>query len=583
MNTFQKLLHLLTKKQRKELLLLTLLMIIGLLFEMIGIGVIIPILGIIVNSDKINSYPIINKYFTSTNEQYKHEKLIVFSLILLLFIYLIKTIYLMFLTWKQSRVSSNLSSYLAQKLFSGYLNLPYLFHTQRNSSDLIRNIQSEVNYFNNIAQSFITLTTEISAIFGIAFMLLLIEPVGAVSISGFLFLFAFVFYRLIRNKLLTWGIQRQVEEGNLARILNEGFGSIKISKLMGKTNYFIKLFNKSSNEKAKTFSAIFSFQQFPRLYIEFMGVLSISIFIISMTLMSKPVDDLLPVIGLFVFAAFRLMPSVNRIMGSLQNIRSAKPVVDLLYNEFLLINNDSCNLNNSTANFSFNNKIQLDSLYFSYPNSNKNIIENVSLEIKKGECLGLVGPSGSGKSTLVDLIIGLISPNSGKILVDDYDISENLLNWKNKIGYVSQFIYLTDDTIRNNVAFGIPEKEIDDKAVLNAIKLAQLQEHIDNLTDGILTKVGEQGVQLSGGQRQRIGIARALYYNPDILVFDEATSALDTKTEKEVMESINTLKGNKTIIIIAHRLSTINNCDRVLKIEKRNICEETLHINNKLV
>ena len=404
-------------------------------------------------------------------------------------------------------------------------------------------------------------------------MLLLIEPLGAISVSGFLIIFAFVFYRLIRNKLLRWGYQRQIEEGSLSRILNEGFGSIKISKLMNRTSYFIKLFRKTSDQKARTYSTIFAFQQFPRMYIEFMGVLSISVFILIMTLTSRPIETLLPIIGVFVVAAFRLMPSVNRIMGSLQNIRAAKPVIELLFQEFVIINENNTKIDNNSKTIKFNNCIEIDSLYYSYPSSNRNILENVSLKINKGESVGLIGPSGSGKSTLIDIIIGLFKPTSGLILVDGNPITENLTEWKNKIGYVSQFIYLTDDTIKNNIAFGLADEDIDDKAVIAALKMAQLEEYIESLPYGVLTKVGEQGVQLSGGQRQRIGIARALYNNPDILILDEATSALDTHTEKEVMESINSFKGKKTIIIITHRLTTISNCDKIFKIENGSIIE----------
>ena len=573
MSTLNKLLYLITSKQKKDLIILIILMTIGLLFEMIGVGVFIPVLGIILNSEIINNYPFLKPYFVSTNGQFHREKIVVISLTLLVIIYFIKTIYLMFLVWKQSKISSNLSAHLAKKLFSGYLELPYIFHTQRNSSDLIRNIQSEVNYFNNIAQSFITLTTEISGIIGIAFMLLLIEPFGAISVSGFLIIFAFIFYRFIRNKLLRWGYQRQIEEGSLSRILNEGFGSIKISKLMNKTSYFIKLFKITSDKKARTYSTIFAFQQFPRMYIEFMGVLSIAVFIIIMTLMTKPIETLLPIIGVFVIAAFRLMPSVNRILGSLQNIRAAKPVIELLFQEFVIINTDNTKNEVISKKITFNSCIQIDSLYYSYPNSSRYILENISLKINKGESIGLIGPSGSGKSTLVDIIIGLFTPTSGLILVDGNSISDNLTDWKNKIGYVSQFIYLTDDTIKNNVAFGLPEDEIDESAIIAAVKMSQLEEFIESLPDGILTKVGEQGVQLSGGQRQRIGIARALYNNPDILILDEATSALDTNTENEVMESINSFKGKKTIIIIAHRLTTISNCDKIIKIENGSIIE----------
>tara|TARA_X000000950_G_scaffold45778_1_gene52131 strand:- start:20445 stop:22160 length:1716 start_codon:yes stop_codon:yes gene_type:complete len=564
----RKLLYLLNRKQKNQLSILLILMIIGLFFEMLGIGIIIPVIAIIIDDEIIDKFPVLEIF-----DQFDHETFIVIALCSLIIVYLIKTLYLMFLTWKQSRVSSYLSAYLAKKLFSGYLNLPYIFHTQRNSADLIRNIQSEVNFFNNIAQSFITFITEISGIIGISLLLLIVEPLGSLIVSTILFLFAGIFYKAIKNKLLIWGQQRQNEEGKLMKSLNEGFGSIKISKLMEKTNFFSNLFSKASDEKANTYSKIFAFQQFPRLYIEFMGVISVVFFIVVMVFMSKPVESLLPVIGVFLAAAFRLMPSVNRILGSLQNIRSAKPVIDLLYDEFILIEKNKLNskIPDPSKEILFQNKITISSLSYRYPDTPKDVLKNISFEIKKGECIGLIGESGSGKSTFVDLLVGLLQPSAGSINVDNINIEKNLFDWKKKIGYVSQSIYLTDDTIRNNIAFGVPEDQIDDLAVIKALNLAQLNNHIEKLDDGIFTKVGEKGIKLSGGQIQRIGIARALYNDPDILVLDEATSSLDDKTESQVMNSVNMLKDLKTIIIIAHRLSTIKNCDRVFRIEKNTL------------
>ena len=571
---YKKLLHLITPTQKLELIFLSVLMFIGVLFEMLGVGIIIPTLAILLNPNILVDYPKFSVILKKILGSITHDELVIIGMGILVFVYFIKTLYLIFLTWKQSIISTKISSFFSKKLFSGYLEMPYSFHLSRNSSDLIRNIQSEVNYFNSIAQSFITLTTEFSAILGIAVMLLFIEPKGAISVSLFLFLFAFIFYRLIRNVILKWGIERQKQEGDLARFLMEGFGSIKILKLMGKSFYFKNLFNKASEEKSVTFAKIFALQQVPRLYIELMGVVSLSVFIISMIYLSRPIDTLLPIIGVFVVAAFRLMPSINRIIGSMQNIRSAGPVVDLLYNEFILIDNTIIIEESLVKKTFFKEIIELKNICFKYPESKKFILNQISLDIRKGDSIGLFGKSGSGKSTLVDLICGLLRPNIGEIIVDGSNINNNIRDWQNKIGYVSQFIYLTDDTIRKNVAFGIPSEKIDNVKVDRAIEMAQLDEHIAGLPLGLNTIVGEQGVQLSGGQRQRIGIARALYDNPQVLILDEATSALDNKTEIEVMDSIDSIKGNITIIIIAHRLSTLSHCDKIFQLDNNTIIEK---------
>jgi ABC-type multidrug transport system fused ATPase/permease subunit len=579
MNLLKKLNFLFTASQKRQLIILGLLILIGIFFEMIGLGVMIPALGIILNPNLIQEYPSLFPFIKLLGFPTQLE-LIVYGMSTLVFIYLSKTLYLMFLAWKQSQVSSNLSSFLAQKLFLGYLELPYSFHLQRNSSDLIRNIQSEVNLFNTVSISFIGLATEISAIIGVATMLFIVEPVGTISIGAFLFVFAFIFHQLTRSRLLRWGKDRQEVEGRMVRHLTEGFGSIKISKVMHKTNYFFENFSRNNNMKAEIFAKATTLQQFPRLYLEFLAVIALSAFILTMIYIGESLANILPIIGVFVVAAFRLMPSINRIMGGLQNIRYAKPVIDVLYNEFNNIENNKRVIPKNKINeLEFNNIISINGVNFSYKEdlSGHLALKNISLHIFKGESVGFIGPSGSGKSTLVDLLIGVLKPQIGFIYVDNIDIYNNMSSWQNHIGYVPQFIYLTDDSIINNIAFGICPEKIDKNAVLDCLIRAQLVDFVNSLPLGLDTMVGEQGVQLSGGQRQRIGIARALYNNPDILILDEATSSLDLQTEIGVMEAITAMKGEKTIIIIAHRLSTIEHCDRIYRMNSGMIVEEIIN------
>jgi ABC-type bacteriocin/lantibiotic exporter with double-glycine peptidase domain len=290
-----------------------------------------------------------------------------------------------------------------------------------------------------------------------------------------------------------------------------------------------------------------------------------------MILQGKPIEHLIPTVGLFVAAAFRMLPSITRIMNSIQIIKISNNSIDILYDEFKsFINYDISSHSNDSI--TFNNNIKLHNIGFSYNNSK--FIEGLNLTIIKGETIGFIGQSGSGKSTIIDILLGLLKPKMGKILVDDKNVENNLRSWQDKIGYVPQTIFLTDDTLINNIAFGIEVNEIDNEKVLKCIQMAQLEEFIDSLPLGLHTFVGERGVRLSGGQRQRIGIARALYTNPEVLFLDEATSALDVNTEEHIMNMILQLKGEKTIIIVAHRHSTVKICDKIFKINHGKIIQE---------
>jgi ABC-type bacteriocin/lantibiotic exporter with double-glycine peptidase domain len=284
---------------------------------------------------------------------------------------------------------------------------------------------------------------------------------------------------------------------------------------------------------------------------------------------SRPTEDLIPILSMFLAASFRLIPSINKIMASIQSIKFTKPVVDGIIEEFKIIDSKKSIVKNETLKIStlnFENNIEIKNLSFQYESTSKFILKNINLNIKKGSAIGFIGSSGSGKSTLIDIILGILTPSEGNIFIDKIDVNENLRLWQNLLGYVPQSIFLSDESIRNNIAFGIEEKLINEEQIQEAIQMADLQDFINSLPKGIETVVGERGVRLSGGQRQRIGIARALYYNPQIIIFDEATSALDASTEDNVMDSINKLKNIKTMIIVAHRLSTLSKCDIIYEL-----------------
>jgi ABC-type multidrug transport system fused ATPase/permease subunit len=286
------------------------------------------------------------------------------------------------------------------------------------------------------------------------------------------------------------------------------------------------------------------------------------------------VDEIVIVLGLFTAAAFRLMPSVNRVLSAFQNLRFALPAINNLYGEFTRITEHANKRNTHAEILNFDNEIKLKNISFNYPGNETSVLKNMNITINKGATIGFIGTTGAGKSTLVDTILGLLTPTDGEILIDDINIQDNLRGWQNHIGYVPQHIYITDDTIRRNIAFGLSNEKINDDSIWESIRSSQLEEFINELPDGLDTILGEQGVRLSGGQRQRIGIARSLYHSPDILVLDEATSSLDTATERDVMDTIKGLHGQKTIIIVAHRLSTVEDCDWLYRLEKGRVVDE---------
>jgi len=491
----------------------------------------------------------------------------------LVLVYLIKAVFLVFLSWKQSRISAELSADLSRSLFLGYLEQPYTFHLQRNSAELLRNIQGEISQFSSVSQSFISLSIELSVVLGVSTLLIWVEPIGALVVTSFLAISAIGFHQLTKNKLLRWGKQRQFHSGLLNQHLLQGLGGVKDVKLMGRENYFIEEYSSHNAANAKVQIKVTTLGLIPRVYLELLAVMGLAGLISLMMLQKKPLELLIPTIGVFVAAAFRLIPSANRIMYFVQQIRYSQPVIEVLYNEFHLIRNTK-KTNIDSSKLYFNSIIKVENLNFNYINTKVNALNNVSICINKGESVGFIGPSGSGKSTLADIILGLLTPNKGKISVDGQDIQKNLRSWQDIIGYVPQSIYLTDDTLKRNVAFGISNDKIDDLAVARAIKAAQLYDFVQSLPNKLETYVGERGIRLSGGQRQRIGIARALYHDPEILVLDEATSALDTATEHQVMNAITALQGSKTIIIVAHRLSTVERCERIYRLKQGEIVQE---------
>ncbi len=565
-NYLIKIIKLLPNSFRKKAFILIFLLIFGIIIEMISVTIMIPLFSILNDIGFVKKSSIINFFYTYIASS-SYQQLILFSLVLIILIYLLKTIFLLYSSFYQVKFSTNFSSFLTQKLFSKYLKKEYDFHLSNNSSRLIRNVTVETNLFAIIMQNILILLTEFSVGFGLLLLLFIFSPLNSLLIILLFSSFAFIFHFFTKMKILEWGKKRQELDGIINKHIHQGLGGIKEVKIMSKESFFIKHYVEIVENRAKYLQKNTLLQSTPRLFLEFITILGLTVLILIQLLIYKK-NDMLPVLALFGASAFRLIPSINRIMGSLQMIKFNQPVIDLLFKE---LKEPEKKIEISNKHIDFYNKIEFKNVSFRYEKNLPCVLENINIEFKKNTIIGIIGSSGSGKSTLIDLLSGLLKPTEGSVMCDNFDINFFTTSWRSKIGYVPQFIYLLDDSIRNNIAFGIDQELIDDVKVNTAINFSELDLFVNQLPKGVETIVGERGAKISGGQRQRIGIARALYHMPEILIFDESTSALDQDTEISIMNSIYKLSLNKTIFIITHKASTLKNCNQIYKIENKNL------------
>jgi len=570
-STARKLLSILTKPERRQSFILLGLMLVGMGLETIGVGLVIPALSLLTQPDLVGQWPVLSPVLSALGDP-SHEKTVVFGMFFLVSAYGIKTAFLAFLAWKQVGFVFRVQADLSQRLFSGYLCQPYTFHLERNSAQLIRNAMSQVADITNVLQQGLVLATEILVISGITCLLFIVEPLGALVVVGVLGLAGWTMHRGTRKRLLRWGEQRQLHEGLRIQHLQQGLGGAKDVKVLGREADFLEQYRRHTVASSTVMGRQTVLQAMPRLGLEMLAVTGLACLVLVMVWQGKPLGTLLPTIGLFAAAAFRFMPSVNRVILALQSVRFSLPVIETLHGELQLLDANKPPL--PGVPFPFRKELCLEDISFRYPGAESFALRHVTLSISRGSSVGFVGGSGAGKSTLVDILLGLLPPVNGVVTVDGIDIRSNLRGWQDRIGYVPQAIFLTDDSLRRNVTLGLPEKQIDEAAVWRALKSAQLDEFVKDLPQGLDTVVGERGVRLSGGQRQRIGIARALYHDPSVLVLDEATSSLDTTTESGVMEAVRNLHGQKTILIVAHRLSTVAHCDMVFCLENGKLAKK---------
>ena len=568
MQVVKELSYIFDKKNKVKLLFLFILILGSAFLELVGVSAIMPLVNIIVDSTSIYNnqvYYAIYSYFGMNNE----KQFVMLMTISLIFVYIIKNIYIVIMYYFQFGFTYNYQRSLAVRLTNCYMKQPYVFHLSKNVAELQRNVIDDVTMFFQAVLGIIQFITEILVSLLLVAYLLYIDKSITLAIMIFLLFFAIAYLKLFKNKSVKWGEENRYTNVIRNKWIRQSFEGIKEIKIVNREQFFIDKVDKYYKVFANATKKQQLISNIPRPLFE---AACVTAFLSAITIkIAKGVNlnYFLPVISAFAIAAFRLLPSFGRLTTAVNTIAFNYPAVNALYND--LYEADKFNYKDehieSDVELSFNHEISVNNLTFKYPSSEKTILDNVSLCIPKNKSVAIIGASGSGKTTLVDVILGILQPISGSVMTDGIDIYSNINKWHEYIGYIPQMIYLMDDTIRNNVLFGFTDDIDNEEKVWKALEEAQLKSFVEELEDGLDTVIGERGVRLSGGQRQRIGIARALYNDPKILVLDEATSALDNETENAVMEAIDGLHGRKTMIVIAHRLSTIKNCDIVYRVE----------------
>jgi ATP-binding cassette, subfamily B, bacterial PglK len=563
----------LDKKQKKYSVFIFVMMFIAMLFESLSIGIMIPLISTLLNNNTGES--IFSKIFILG--EYVGENLIYIVMITTIIIFIIKNLILTLNLWHQTKFLRQLQLELTNKLFIHYLKSDYIFFLQNNSGTLYRNLTDIIGSFVSYAKNQMILISEIAILTGIVLILFYVDFLGTSLILISAGILSLTIYILTIKKISFFGKERNIIGAELNKHLLQGMSAAKDVKILDREEDLIHQVNKNLFKMTRLNHFIQFITGLPRFSFELLMVFTFSIIVFVMLGNKREVFDIIQYLGVFVVASFRLVPGISRILSSYQGIRYIEPSVKILLSEYDFKNNSQSkkiSINKKDSPLIFNKEIKLKNISFSYPLRKEFFLSKISIDIKKGDFVGIIGQTGSGKSTLINLLIGLLEPNGGEVMVDNLNIKSNLSGWHKKIGYVPQSVYLIDDTIRKNIAFGLQKENINDDLIQKAIEKANLKIFLSSLKDGVETVVGEKGIRISGGQQQRIGIARALYRDPEILILDEATSSLDQATEKKIMESVNSLKKNKTIIVITHRLITVQNCDKIFMLEKGKIAKQ---------
>lgn len=580
MDIFKKLNYILDKKQKINIVVLAVMIFIGGILETLSISAMLPVVWVIIDAESVQN----NKYCQWIMQLLHIQNMqgfIIMLLVSLMIMYVLKNAYLLLLTSEQNRFISVNRNRLISQVLREFLNRPYEFYLDADIPTVFRLTDSDIPNVFGILMAIISLASEVVVFVLICGVLIATDwklVLVLIFISGIVTL---VLFKVLKPKLNSLGMTNQAIQSRIAKWRIQAIYGIKDVKVLHREAFFADNYESNGKIGAKLNQKYAIINALPRILIETIFMVSILGYLVVCVALGDDMTQMLPTLTAFGLAAVRLLPCVNRINTYLTDISYFRPCLDYVY-ENMNINEISKKTNQTllpvdeTKTMQLRNKIELKDIVYAYPNTDVLIFDHADMEIPYGKSIGIMGPSGAGKSTIVDILLGLLKVHEGQILCDGDNVFDNYPAWLAQIGYIPQSIYLVDEPIRNNIAFGIADDEIDDNRIWQVLEEAQLKEFIQTLPEGLDTAIGDRGVRLSGGQRQRLGIARALYHNPEILVFDEATSALDNETEAAVMEAINSFHGKKTMVIIAHRLNTIEKCDIIYKVEGGKIAQTTL-------
>lgn len=569
---FGKLVQILNRKQRRDGIILFFLLMIVSMLEMLGVGVIVPFIITMLEPEKImtNQYivPIIDLFQITDYRQFMY---VVSGGIIV--IYVAKNVFILYVNYYQSRYRNRLEKDLNVKMLSSYMKRPYTFFLQTNSAEIIRGVNSDIANVASVVDGYSSILAEGLTCLVIGVFLIYMNPFMALSLLAVAGITAVGIIMGFKEVTGRCGVRTREAFAEKFKNMNQAVDGIKEISVAHRKLYFIQKFADSAQMAADNNTTYLCISKAPNRLIETVFIASLLLVVTVSYGAAGNNLEFVTALGAIGIAAVRILPSVSTLTNAMNGLVYMRPSLEAAYDNLMEAEKYQQMTENVEADvpekIRFCTKIEMNQVTWRYQDNLPLVLESLNLEICKGESVALIGESGSGKSTLADILLGLLKPERGTVTVDDTDIFSIQSSWSKMIGYVPQMVFLIDDTIRRNIAFGIPEQEIEDKKVWHALEQAQMRSVVENMEGGLDAIVGERGIKLSGGQRQRIAIARALYHDPDILILDEATSALDTDTESAVMEAIDALQGRKTLIIIAHRLSTIQNCDKIYEIRDK--------------
>lgn len=572
----KKLNYIFSGRDKVKMLLLLVTVVMGSFFELMGVAIFTPFVNVIMNPETIQETWYLKLLFDAFSFQSTNNFLAALAGAII-FIYLFKNIFLALQKNWIYKFSYGIQMKISTKLLKTYIQEPYTFHLNHNIAVLQRSLQEDTDLFTKGIIHVMELIAEIAVCGTLGIFLFVVSKSIAGTVVVMLVFSVLVFTTISRQFSKKLGKQCQTYKANLYQWVNQSLGGIKELKILNREDYFINSYRDNYKKYVHGQRVNRLIAVLPRYFVEALCMSGLLLAVIIKMFWGQKSDftEFIPQLAVFAVAAFRLLPSVGKINEHVADILYSLPSLDLIYHDLKAIEEEPEVKVKEEMDWNFEDKIAVKNVKYHYPDSEEMVIDGATFEIPKGKTVAFIGTSGAGKSTMVDIILGLLKPQYGKVYADDLNVHEHQYVWQKEVGYIPQVIYLSDDTIRNNIAFGVEVDKIDETAVQNALKKAQLYEFIENLPNGLDTVVGDRGVRLSGGQRQRIGIARALYHDPEVLVLDEATSALDNETESAIMEAIDSLQGQKTILIIAHRLTTIRNVDVIFEVSGGKVREKS--------